>query len=215
MLIRVISSLLLLALLSGCTDYIIVDEGSKPRRKNHTVKQYSYIYYDADDYSYHHPRYRGYDRGRHYNNQTVSQQQINQQQINQNVNANQYHYYNNDGGRRNDHRGDRHNDRRDDRRNHHADRRNDRRDHPKRDDDSLSTNNLRPAPRFSEQQYREDHAREQARNRDRQAQIQSDRAMAERLQAQEYAKADREAQIRSDRALAERLQAEELSRAGR
>lgn len=47
----------------------------------------------------------------------------------------------------------------------------------------------------------------------RQAQIASDRAMAQRLQNEEYVRAHREVeQIASDRALAERLQAEEYAR---
>lgn len=46
-----------------------------------------------------------------------------------------------------------------------------------------------------------------------QAQIASDRAMAQRLQNEEYARAHRQAeQIASDRAMAERLQAEEYAR---
>ncbi len=56
--------------------------------------------------------------------------------------------------------------------------------------------------------------RRNEQERAREAQISSDRALAQRLQNEEIAAARRETQIASDRALAERLQAEEYARAG-
>lgn len=197
-------ALLIISVLSlvGCYDAMSIDDPSYNVNRSYGFyhfydNPYSYTnspYYDRcdRDYAYEGARYRTRPRSRRY---------YDNQEIREHVYHERPRYYHYESERRYNHAGQQ--PRRHQPQNVHI-YNNNHNNNQNHNHNNVNANNAGIQRQNAE-------ARQHPQNR--QAQINSDRALAQRLQNEEIAAANRARQIASDRALAERLQAEEFANA--